>query len=125
MTLTPEFLQKALDNLKREIFETLHVSMPGIIRSYNEPDGTADIQPALRRELQTGTVLTMPLLKNVPVISHSSSEILPDTPCLLIFTDFCLDGFLQTNQPVIPPSHRTHDLSDAIAIVGFRKGEPS
>ncbi len=125
MTITPEFLQKALDNLRREIFETLHVSMPGIIRSYNESEGTADVQPALRRELRTGTILTMPLLKNVPVISPSGSEILPNTPCLLIFTDFCLDGFLQTSQPVIPPSPRAHDLSDAVAITGFRKEESS
>ncbi len=120
MQITPEFLQKALDNLKKEIFETLHVSMPGVINSYDPENQTADIQPGLMRKTSDGRLLPSPLLRNVPIIG-STESLSPGDLCLLIFTDFCLDGFLQTHTPTLPPSPRTHDLSDAIAIVGFPK----
>ena len=68
----------------------------------------------------SGQILTAPILPRVPVLLPSSEYTpAPGDPCLLIFCDFCLDGFLDTGQPVLPPSPRSHDLSDAFALVGF------
>ena len=119
MEITVEFLQSALDSLRREIFSTLRVAMPGQIVSYDESSGLATVQPALRREA-SGLVLTAPELSEVPVLLPSPDfSVSAGMSCLLIFADFCLDGFLQSGQPVLPPSPRAHDLSDAIALVGY------
>lgn len=114
------FLQETLNSFRREIFSALQVAMPGIISSYDSSSGTASVQPALLRKTASGDLLAAPVLDRVPVLLPSSDY----TPaagdfCLLIFADFCVDGFLQTGQPVIPPSPRAHDLSDAFALVGF------
>ena len=126
------FYREALEAFRREIFSSLHAAMPGIIREYDAAAGTASVQPALRRRAassipsssadssSSGTVLTAPVLSGVPVFLPSAGFVpAPGDPCLLIFCDFCIDGFLDTGQPVIPPSPRMHDLSDAFALVGF------
>ena len=110
--------------------------MPGTIVAFDETTLRATVQPGLRREVQaescnvltgkvltgtalTGKVLTAPQLSDVPVIRPTAEHaVRVGDPCLLIFTDFCLDGWLESRQPVIPPLPRTHDLADAIAIVG-------
>ena len=118
--ITGDFLRQALDALRREIFSTLHVAMPGTVIAYDASDGTVSIRPALRRCSSSGQILPAPILPRVPVLLPSSDFTpAPGDPCLLVFCDFCLDGFLDTGQPVLPPSPRSHDLSDAFAIVGF------
>ncbi len=120
MEITESFLLNALDSLKKELLSSLHAAMPGNIVSYDPSSGLATIQPALRRKTHAGGIMTAPLLEDVPVFLPSSEYTpSPGDPCLLLFMDFCLDGWLSTGQPVIPPSPRTHDLSDAIALVGF------
>ncbi len=121
MELTVEFLEQALDDLKREIFATLHVAMPGIIRTYDAEMGTADIQPGLRRKTAGGDLLLSPVLRSVPVfIPTENYSVSPGDICLIVFADYCVDGFISTGQPLIPPSPRAHDLSDGFAFVGFR-----
>ena len=121
MQITESFLQQTLESFRREIFSSLHVAMPGIIRSYDPATATAEVQPALRRRTSAGDLVTAPVLSGVPVFLPSS-EFVPAAGdhCLLIFCDFCIDGWFDTGQPVLPPSPRMHDLSDAFAIVGFR-----
>ena len=121
MEITESFLQEALDSLKRDILSSMHVAIPGNIVFYDDAAGTATIQPALRRRTPSGEILTAPPLLDVPVFRPSSDfAISAGDPCLLLFMDFCIDGWLESNQPVIPPSARLHDLSDAVALVLYR-----
>ena len=121
MQITESFLQQALESFRREIFASLHVAMPGIILSYDASSATAEVQPALRRRTSSGDLMTAPILSGVPVFLPASDFVpAPGDHCLLIFCDFCIDGWFDTGQPVLPPSPRMHDLSDAFAIVGFR-----
>jgi len=121
MQLTESFLRQALESLRREILSSLHVAMPGIIRSYDASSATAEVQPALRRRTSSGDLVTAPVLSGVPAFLPSADFVpAPGDHCLLIFCDFCIDGWFDTGQPVLPPSPRMHDLSDAFAIVGFR-----
>ena len=121
MQITESFLRQALESFRREILSSLHVAMPGIIRSYDASSATAEVQPALRRRTSSGDLVTAPVLSGVPVFLPSA-DFTPSAGdhCLLIFCDFCIDGWFDTGQPVLPPSPRMHDLSDAFAIVGFR-----
>ena len=58
MEITADFLENALQSLKEEIFSSLHVAMPGIIRSYDPERRTATVQPALRRKNAAGEIIT-------------------------------------------------------------------
>ena len=120
MEIIKEFLQSALDSLKQEFFSSLHAVMPAQIQDYDAEKGLATVQPALRQKTSSGQILTMPVLKDVPVFLTSADHaVSPGDFCLLLFCDFCLDGWLETRQPIVPPSPRRHDLSDAIALAGF------
>ena len=125
MEITETFLQSLLDALKRDILSSLHAAMPGNILSYDASSGLASVQPALRRKTASDEILTAPVLNDVPVF-RPSAEFTPSPgdPCILLFMDFCMDGWLESGQPVLPPSPRCHDLSDAVALVGFASALP-
>ena len=123
MEISESFLLEALDSLKREILSALHVAMPGNVVDYDASAGLATVQPALRRKAASGAVVTAPLLREVQVLLPSGSHtVSPGDPCILLFQDFCPDGWLESGQPALPPSPRQHDLSDAVALVGFFPG---
>ena len=67
MQITESFLRQALESFRQEIFSSLHVAMPGIIRSYDPVTATAEVQPALRRRTASGDLVTAPVLSGVPV----------------------------------------------------------
>ena len=120
MQVTTAFLQEALEKLKQDICSSLHVIMPGRIASYDPSTGLADIQPVLMRRTSAGALLPAPLLLDVPVFRPTADYSLsPGDPCLVFFADFCLEGVWPELQPMVPPSPRAHDLSDAIALAGF------
>ena len=120
MDISNDFLQSALDSVRQDIFSNLHAILPGQILDYDTEKGLASVQPALRQKTSSGRILTMPVLYDVPVLLPSSDHtVSPGDFCLLLFSDFCLDGWLEARQPVLPPSPRRHDLSDAIALVGY------
>ena len=126
MKVTESFLHHALESLRQEIFSTMRVAMPGNIVSYDDGTGLAVIQPALRRKTRSGQILTAPQLSGVPVFRPTADHpISPGDPCLLLFMYFCMDGWLDTGQPVLPPSPRQHDLSDAVAITGSCRSRQS
>ena len=118
MEITAEFLESALQALKEEIFASLHVAMPGIVQAYDAERRTAVVQPAIRRKSADGKIITAPVLQDVPVfVCGGEHAVASGDDCLLIFADFCIDGWFETGQPTIPASPRSHDLSDAFAIV--------
>lgn len=125
MEIAETFLQSVLDALKRDILSSLHTAMPGNVLSYDASSGLASVQPALRRKTPSGEILTAPVLKDVPVF-RPAAGFTPSAgdPCILLFMDFCLDGWLESSQPVLPPSPRQHDLSDAVALVGYASALP-
>ena len=99
--------------LKREILSSLHCAMPGIVESFDSEMQTASIRPADPR---------LPILQDVPVFMPMTFEISPGDACLLIFADYDIDRWLEGNEEGKPASARQHSLSDAFALVGFRRG---
>ncbi len=112
--------------LKREIFSSLHVALPGIVESFDSETCTASVRPALRRRAgPEGEPIPVPILREVPVFWPAFSDpnltlrIQPGDMCLLIFADANIDGWYDTGSATLPPSDRQHDWSDAFAFVGF------
>ena len=108
--------------LKEEIMSSLHCAMPGTVESFDVQTQTASVRPAARRK-----GIPLPLLRDVPVFFPGTRDsaltfpVLPGEECLLVFADFCLDGWMETGTPAVPASPRSHDWSDAFALVGFRR----
>ena len=118
MEITADFLESALQALKEEIFASLHVAMPGIVQAYDAEKRTAVVQPAIMRKNADGRIITAPVLLDVPVfLCGAEREVAAGEACLLIFCDFCIDGWFETGQPTLPASTRSHDLSDAFALI--------
>ena len=108
--------QEELQALKQEIFESLHCALPGTVVSYDAVTQTAVIQPAVK----TYSGIDLPVLRDVPVFMPVSFEVNPGDTCLVIFADIDIDAWFETGEAEVPPSARTHSLSDGFAFVGFR-----
>ena len=124
ITFSPDVLMA----LKREIFASLHVALPGTVVRFDAEKTTVDVQPGVRRKVgKDGTIVGMPVLMDVPVFCPAFSDpdlkilIQPGDPCLVIFADCNIDGWYETGDATLPASERMHDLADGFAFVGFRR----
>lgn len=104
---------------KQAVLSSFHVSVPGIILSYDATVRTAKIQPAIRSWRKKENP---PILQDVPVWfpGNFTYTISAGDECLVIFADSCIDGWWQNGGVSSPITARKHDLSDGFAIVGFR-----
>ena len=123
--------QEELQALKRDIFESLHCALPGIVESYDSETQTAIIRPAVKHRLVSSRAersgaegspssVSLPLLRDVPVFMPVPFEINEGDACLVIFADRNIDSWFETGEAEVPPSGRMHSLSDGFAFVGFR-----
>ena len=104
--------------LKREIFASLHVALPGTVEAFDAETGTADIRPAVKT--RDGTAL--PLLRQVPVCLPEEREIRAGDFALVLFADCDTEALWESGTEEVPRSGRMHSLSDGFAFVGFRAG---
>ena len=120
---TDSLSQEVLQALKQDIFSSLRVALPGIVQAW-DPETRA----VRSRVAVSGKPVLYPLLREVPVFAPRLSDpslrlnIRPGDACLLIFADVNIDGWYETGSATLPPSDRQHDLSDAFAFVGWRRG---
>ncbi len=121
---TPTLQQVIKDAIESRVTD-IHVSMPGIVQTYNPVLQTAEIQPVIKKKYADGTIVNLPLLINVPVIFPRTSKaylhfpLAKDDYVLLIFCERSIDVFLQKGGVVDPEDYRKHALSDAVAIAGL------
>ena len=111
----PGIKEKALIE---DIFERLHVALPGKILSYDADTRTAQIQPLIRNWRRAEDP---PVLLDVPVFfpGNFTFTVSAGDECLVIFADSCIDGWFQNSGINVPISARRHDMSDGFALVGF------
>ena len=104
--------------LKQEIMESLHCALPGEVVEYYADEGTADIQPTIK----TRSGIQLPILRNVPVFYWGRYNFNPreGDGCLVVFSDLCIDDWIENGGVSENPSDRKHDISDGFAFVGFR-----
>lgn len=108
----------------------VHTSMPGRIESYDAATQKADVQPLLKREQQAidgDLIETLPIIPSVPVAFPRFGDHRITFPvakgdfCVLMFSEASIDAVQasQSGQPVDPGTYERHNLSDAIAHVGW------
>lgn len=103
----------------------LHVSLPGRVESYNMSKQIASVKPLVKKKLLDGSVLSMEVLSNVPVIMPRTAAgsltfpIARGDYVLLLFAERAIDNWMSLGGEQLPGDPRKHDLSDAIAIPGL------
>lgn len=113
-------IQRAIDfNLSQ-----VNTCLPGIVTRYDHAKQQADVQPALKKKYQTGEVVSLPVIPNVPVAHPRAGQSIVHMPIavgdtvLLIFSQRSLDKWLSSGGQVDPEDARKFHLSDAFAIPG-------
>lgn len=121
-----------LDKSRRErsdFSRTLRVAIPGIVTEVNYSAQTVSVQPTIREKIEmNGTYqwVELPILINVPFFVYAGGgycvtlPVSPGDECLVIFADSCIDAWWQSGGVQNQVERRRHDLSDGMAIVGFR-----
>lgn len=121
------------DELRKGIMALMRVATFGRVVSFNEERGTVDVQPLIKERISTenGIIeVEMPLMQNCPVFFSGGTTFTPqvNTLCLLIHVDRSFQELINNydinNGETIKAygqgnSTRKHDLSDAVALVGF------
>jgi hypothetical protein len=116
-------IKYATDNLN----QSLRVAIPGIIKTFNPQEATAEIQPTIMEPTIGDKGATgfeqLPLLVDVPVIfpcgggTRITWPVEPGDECLVVFADMCIDSWWQSGGIEVQPDIRRHDLSDGFAIL--------
>lgn len=121
-----------LDKARRErsdFSRTLRVAITGVVTEVNYSAQTVSVQPTIREKIEiNGTYqwVELPILINVPFFVYSGGgycitlPVSPGNECLVIFADSCIDAWWQSGGVQNQVERRRHDLSDGMAIVGFR-----
>lgn len=126
-------LAALLAQVRSEIFASLNCHEWGIVQSFNAAKQTAVVKIAVLRqvpEVKNGQPAYVgkayPLLLDVPVfvptggIGFLAMPVAPGDTCLVLFNDRDYDEFWASGNVAEPNSARMHDLSDGLALVGFR-----
>ena len=124
-------LTSVTDAVKRDTKITLNAVQIGIIQSFNSEKQTASIRIAIsqvKEVLPDGTriLVEYPVLLECPVFTMFGGDSFINLPiavgdnCIVLFNDREIDNWLNTGEVQPGTTSRTHDVSDAIAIVGIR-----
>lgn len=103
----------------------------GIIKSFDAGNQTATIQLALKTVISvapdgTRTLQERPLILECPCFfpfgggSYLSMPIQAGDNCIVLFNDREIDNWFQNGGMQTPSTYRTHDSSDAFALVGIK-----
>jgi len=123
---THEAVRVALDAQQAQIW----TGLPGIIQSYQPAAQTVSVQPSVMGMVWVGDgqpgPVALPLLVDVPVQFPSGGGVTLTFPvangdeCFVEFSARCIDGWWAQGGVQPPLNSRMHDLSDAVAHLGFR-----
>lgn len=121
------FVAAMKETINKKIAE-IHTAMPGIIQSYDPNKNLANIEPALKVDIE-GTKIKFPIITGVPVIfpCGMGGEVSITWPiqkgdnCLLIFAESQIDEWLLNIESDDISDVRRFDLTDAICIPGLCK----
>lgn len=103
----------------------VNTCLPGTILSYDAGKQLATVQPMLKLRQPDGREEEIPILNAVPVIwprSGGASMTFPvrrGDGCLLVFNQRSIDEYKSSGEVSTPLDPRAHDLSDAVAFMGF------
>lgn len=122
--LLVDALRSAIDSRLLE----LHTAIPAEVLSFDATKATVNVQPSIKRKMSDGSVVSLPVIQNVPICYPQGNgsiicfPLAKGDPVLLVFSERSLDIWWTKGGNVDPLDARKHNLSDAIAIPGVTPG---
>ncbi len=119
-------IETLLKKLSSDVSNVLRVCMPARIVSYDFKTQKVDVKLDMKELYSNGKELDYPIVSGVPVIfpiSGGASITMPISvgdSCIVLFADRDITNWLLGSKNGVPDSRRTHDINDAIAIMGLR-----
>jgi len=123
--VTPPDLLTLMDLKIRDVLSSTNCHQLGTIQSFNSARQTATVSLNVKTKV-AGDIRSYPLLVDVPVFVLGGGDRVFTFPirsgdtCLVCFNDRDIDNWFATGGVTVPSSQRLHDLSDGLALVGFR-----
>ncbi|MDK1020042.1 MAG: Gp138 family membrane-puncturing spike protein [Candidatus Hydrogenedentes bacterium] len=102
----------------------MNTALPGEVVSYDSATGKAEVRALVKLKYGDGTILTPPVISNVPIIlprTATASLTLPiakGDQVLIIFSQWSIDRWASEGGLVESGDARHHSMSDAFAIPG-------
>lgn len=100
--------------------------VPARVASFDKVTQTIIAEPMISAENEDGERVPLPPVADVPILQLGGDDFVltfnpvAGDPCLLLVSDRCIDAWYETGENRIPADFRQNDLSDCLAIVGFR-----
>ncbi len=116
---------KVLNEAVRSGLVNTRICMPAQVISYNKDKQSVDVQPAFKKKYNSGDVVDLPQIFNVPVKFPRAGNAIIAMPLQkgdyveLSFADRSMDKWLTSGGVVDPDDFRMHHLSDAVAYPGL------
>ena len=109
----------------REILKGVCTSLPGHVLTFDPVKQLAQVQPGIARVDINGAEFTIPPIIEVPVYfpgGDYSVEYQIDAGCEgdILFSQRCIDGWVQSGGVAANPIGRFHNMQDAMFLPGFR-----
>lgn len=117
----PQVLREAF----REMMKGVATSSPGHILAFDPVTQLAQVQIGVTRVDLNGATFDPPTIIETPVYFpggdyHVEYQIDPDCEGDILFSQRCIDGWIQTGGVAANPIGRFHDPQDAFFLPGFR-----
>jgi len=120
---TPSWAEVIKQSCEKSAYD-LRVCVPAIIIKYDKDKMLADVRPQFKKKYSDGSVVSAPIIYNVPVAHPRAGKAyihLPlkkDDQVTLWIADRSLEKWLTSGGEVDPEDVRKHQISDAIAYPG-------
>ena len=122
---------KVLSTVLKEVFDSLmktqRTIMIGNVVAFSAAKNTCDVQPALMtKHFDSTEPVALPLLYDVRALFLGGSgyalghKAQAGDSCILLVCDRDISSWEQSGGVQVPSSARHHDMSDSVALLGFR-----
>lgn len=108
-----------------ELMKDVGTSIPGHVLSFDPKTQLAQVQIGVKRVENDGKQVEIPPIIGAPVFIYGGQfsveiEVSKGDEGLIIFSQRCIDGWVNTGGLANNPALRFHDFSDALFMPGFR-----
>lgn len=117
-------MAKVLKDLIEAKMLEVNTHIPGQFVSYDASKNLAQVRPVLQRKKNDGTLITPPVINNVPVMFPRAGKAILKFPihagdaCWLMFSQRSLDTWKLQGGISDPADTRHHHIADAVAYPG-------
>lgn len=126
-------LRALLTGAMQEAMRSFNCHQIGTVQSFDSAKQTAtvtinvlrqvpdlSVQPPVYKAQPYPVLLDVPVFINSGGSGHLTFPITAGDTCLVLFNDRDMDNWFATGNTTTPNTGRVHDLSDGLALVGFR-----